>query len=389
MEVFPTLDLQVTTTGQVTTAFSNEKTVTDLNVEISDDLADDRENFWMQNTVDSCLNKVRELIRYEGYDPVVVEETGTIGRDGYSVTKMKINSGNHIPVTGLMFVPDNISGTAPAVVYVDGRGKNMDAGADGVLEQIFVDSGKIVLTIDVRGFGETADNPAKNESKHGNKEHRNAVIAGYIGKTLIGQRVADIKKALDVILARQDVDTENVTLIGIDRAGSAVLHAAALDDRVTKAIIRQSFESWLPIVADPTELHNLTHVVPFSLKYYDLPDLVNTLPPDSVCYFDDPYMVITAVGELENKKGNLGQNYPNPASNMTIIPYELTESGEVTIKIYSSNGKEYMSFDQGHKMIGNHQLEVSIKNLPVGNYFYQLWVDNNSMGNKKMIVVSQ
>lgn len=389
IDILQTTDLEVTATGEVTDEFADEKSVTDLNVEMADGYADDRAAFWTNNTTEEALDSIREIIRFENYDAVDVEETGTITREGYTITKMKINSGDHVPVTGLMFVPDGAA-DAPVVVYVDGRGKKEDADEGGVLEQIFVDSGAIAFSIDVRGFGETADNPTKNESKHGNKEHRNAVIGGYIGKTFIGQRVEDIMKALDVVLARTDVNPDDVTLVGIDRAGSAVLHAAALDARVTKTIIRQSFESWLPMVGNPTELHNLTHVVPFALKYYDLPDLVNAMPENSVLYFDEPYSVVSSTDDffVENENGILGQNFPNPVSAETVIPYELKKSGDVMLKIYDQQGRVHLSIDQGFQNVGEHQFLIGIKDFSNGQYFYQLWVNDLVVGSKKMLVAN-
>lgn len=386
--VLPTADLQVTTSGEVTTEFTNEKTVTDLNVEMANNYETNRIDFWTQNTTEVALEKVEELIRWEAYDAIQVEETETINRTGYTVTKLKINSGDHIPVTGLMCVPDGIS-NAPAVIYVDGRGKNEDAVEGGIVEKVFVDSGKVVLTIDVRGFGETSDNPAKNESKHGNKEHRNAVISGYIGKTMIGQRVEDIMKALDVILARTDINSNDVTLVGIERAGSAVIHAAALDDRVTKTIIRQSFESWIPMVGNPTELDNLTHVVPFALKYYDLPNLVNTLPPNSVMYSDELFEIPVSTNDFfENENGKLGQNYPNPFFGKTFIPYSLMTSGNVLFKIFDQTGRVCKEVNQGFQTSGDYQLEIDMKPFSNGQFYYQLWVDGLSLGSKKMILVN-
>ncbi|MEZ4847411.1 MAG: acetylxylan esterase [Bacteroidia bacterium] len=383
---FSTSGLWATSTGEVTTEFTNEQTVTDLNVAMVDSLADHRADFWAQNTTDSCLNKVRELIRLESYDPVQVEETDTIDRGDYSIIKLKINSGDHVPVTGLLFIPDSLSGPAPAVVYVDGRGKKRDADPDGVLEQLFVDSGKVVLAIDVRGFGETEDNSTKNETKHGNKEHRNAVISGYIGKTLIGQRVEDVMKGLDVIYSRMEADTNDITLIGISRSGPVVLHAAALDNRVKKTIIRNSFESWVPMVGNPTQLNNLTHVVPFALKYYDLPDLVNALPSNSVQYFEDVYSVGIEDEFNARQYGFLGQNYPNPVEGATIIPYELKQSGEVVLNIYDLQGRILSSLPQGRKVSGAHQLELHTEKLAAGQYFYQLRVDDIALGSRKMIV---
>ncbi len=382
-----TTDLWVTGDGQVVTSFPDERTVTDLNVDVADSLADDRANFWAQNQLDSCLNKVRELIRLEAYDSVQVEETGVIDRGHYTITRMKINSGDHVPVTGLLFVPKNLSANAPGVVYVDGRGKKTEAGVGGVLETRFIDSGKIVLTIDLRGFGETVDNPAKNESKHGNREHRNAVISAYIGKTLIGQRVEDIMKALDVMYTRTDIDTSDLTLVGIDRAGPAVLHAAALDKRVKQTLIRASFESWLPIVADPTQLHNMTHVVPFALKYYDLPDLVASMSDSSVKYFQYPYTAVSIDDKLvEEKYGSLGQNYPNPFNSTSMIPFRLKKAGGVTLRVYDQHGRLCKVLSTGMKAVGEHNIKVEMDSFPAGQYFYTMWVDRDILGSKVMII---
>ena len=379
--------LQVTGTGQVVTEFTDEKTVTDLNVEMADAYGDHRTAFWTENTQDSCLNKVRELIRMEAYETAQVDEVEVIQRDGYTLTKLQINSGDHVPVTGLLLVPDGLTEAVPAVVYVDGRGKRTDAGEGGVLEQQFIDSTKIVLSIDVRGFGETADNPSLNETKHGNKEHRNAVIAAYIGKTLIGQRVEDIMKAIDALLTYSEVDANDLTLVGIDRAGSAVAHAVALDDRVDKAIIRASFESWLPMVGNPTELDNMTHMVPFALKYYDLPDLVNTLAPDAVTYFAEPYEIVVSTNDLSaGTQGSLGQNFPNPSASATTIPYQLKQAGSVGIRIYDQLGHQVLHVDQGWQAEGAHQVSIDLERLPVGQYYYQLWLDERAVGSRQMIL---
>ena len=380
--------LWATNDGQVVTSFSDEQTVTEISVDKANAHASDRTDFWANNTTDSCLNKVKELIRWESYSPVQVEPTDTLDRAGYTVTKMKINSGDHVPVTGLLYVPKNLSGKAPAVVYVDGRGKKVEAYEGGVIEKIFVDSGKIVLSIDVRGFGETTDNPALNESKHGNREHRNAVIAGYIGKTLIGQRVEDIMKALDVVSSHADVDTTDLTLVGIDRAGSAVIHAAALDKRVKKTVIRQSFESWLPMVGLPTQLHNLTHVVPFALEYYDLTDLVDAMPGGSVMYFDEPYYVTSIDDGLADQQSVLGQNFPNPSAVKTVIPYSLKQSGKVVIGVYDMQGRLLKSLNQGHQAAGKHRLELSLQGLNGGRYVYRLWLDGVPSGSRTMSIVN-
>lgn len=280
-----TADLFVTATGQVTTGFENEKTVTDLNVELALANAEARTTFWSENNTDVCLDKVRQLLRLTDYETPVAEQVGTLERDTCTIEKLKILSGTDVPVTGLLFIPKSVTGKLPAVVYVDGRGKKTDAAAGGDIETLCVQSEKIVLAIDVRGFGETADNSSENESKHGNNEHRNAVISAYVGKTLVGQRVEDIGKTLDILLARDDVDSEQISLVGIDRAASAILHAAALMTTFKEMVLPDTMEeSLIDIVSDPLALNNMTHVVPGALSYYDYPDLINAIAPRTVTY---------------------------------------------------------------------------------------------------------
>lgn len=288
--ILPSDELQVTETGQVMTSFENEKSVTDLNVELANSYSADREAFWANNSKEVCLEKIKELIMLDDeYETPACESAGVIERSKFTVEKIKITSGNHVPIPGLLFVPKNISGKAPAVLYVDGRGKNTDAAEYGIIEKLYADAGNIILAIDVRGFGETTDNPSKNESKHNNNEHRNAVISAYIGKTLIGQRVEDIMKTLDIMLTMENIDPNDISIVGIDRAATAVLHAAALIPTFKDVIIRLYYHmSWLEIVADPTEPNNMTHVVPNALQYYDLPDLVNAIAPRTVTYAEEP-----------------------------------------------------------------------------------------------------
>jgi len=157
----------------------------------------------------------------------------------------------------------------------------------------------MVLAIDVRGFGETVDAPERNAGKYWNDEHRNAYIAMHIGRPLLGQRVEDVLATLDVLEQREDVDSKAISLIGIGRAGSVVLHAAALDSRFADVTIQdpsssggtktfgpnpdeEGIESWVDVVAVPLAHNQLTHVVPFALTRYDLFHLAQAISPRPV-----------------------------------------------------------------------------------------------------------
>ncbi|MBN1180770.1 MAG: acetylxylan esterase [Bacteroidales bacterium] len=380
--------LEVTAAGQVMHEFEDELNVTHLNINKTDSLADDREAFWTENTKDSCISKVAELLHLEKYDPVELVDSGDIDRDYYTIQRLLIKSGDHVPVPGLLFEQKSLTGKLPAVLYVDGRGKKTDAAANGIIEKVYVDSGNIVLAIDVRGFGETVDNVAKNESKHYNNEHRNAVISGYVGKTLIGQRVEDIMKALEVLKSNEHVDTDSIIIVGIDRAGPVVLHAAVLDTSYKKVVIRRAaFTSWGQLVANPRWSNMLTHVIPGALEYYDLPDLIDAISPREVEYAAEPVIVGINSPKISNGQYKLYQNYPNPFKDATFITYSIPESKHVTIQVFDELGRLVCIPVDEYISAGEYSVKIDGTTLQSGIYFYSFSVGENNISTRKMIVL--
>jgi cephalosporin-C deacetylase-like acetyl esterase len=390
--ILSTDTLLVTETGQVQTNFTDEKNVTDFNIELANSYASDREAFWTTNTKDSCLNMVKSLIRLdENYNTPFFESGELIDRGSSSVEKIKISDGNHTPVTGLFITPDpeHLSGGLPTVLYVDGRGKKTDAAAGGLIEKVYIDSGKAVFAVDVRGFGETTDNPAMNESKHGNNEHRNSVISLYTGKTLIGQRVEDILKAMDYLLTRDDVDPDRISIVGIDRAGTAVLHAAAIDSRFSDVVIRNADSSWMDVIENPTILNNMTHVVPSSMIYYDLPDLVDAIAPRKVVY-NPPDYIISALERFNDAVTRSSvhlQNYPNPFQDRTSIQFFMNESGHVALTIYDELGMKVRTLINEVQGAGPHCISFQAASIKPGIYFCQMVIDRKKQIVTKMTVL--
>ncbi len=279
--------LWVTPTGQVGAHWKKEVTVADLNLEEARALEMQRRNFWQRHSKAEWLWEVRRLIGMRENRAVPkVEEAGTLDGRTYRIEKLVIRRPGEVPVPGLLFLPKSSpskqsEGRFPAVLYLDGRGKEAGASPGGPIEDL-LRKGRIVLAVDLRGFGETEDRPGENAPKLWNREHRLAVISMHIGRPLMGQRVEDALAALDVLLERKDVDPSRIALLGIGRAGPVALHAAALDERFIEVRLKQSIRSFVDIVAAPLTRDMLTHVVPFALTRYDLPDLVRVIAPRSV-----------------------------------------------------------------------------------------------------------
>ena len=286
IEARPDAELWAARGGQVFEEFADERSVADLNLERARELAETRRRFWSENPRETCLAEVRRLIGLrEERGSVTAETVGLVERDGFRIEKTVIHRGGEVPVPSLLFVPDRLTGASPAAIYVDGGGKQSDAGPGGTIESIVRD-GRIILSIDVRGFGETADSGSS--GKYLNGEHRVAVLARHIGRPLLGQRVEDVLAALDVLSAREEVDSSRIDVVGIERGGPVVLHAAALDERIASVTLRDSIASWVDdVVARPLQEDLIGHVVPGALERYDLPDLVSIIAPRPVLGIDD------------------------------------------------------------------------------------------------------
>ncbi|MBI4931373.1 MAG: T9SS type A sorting domain-containing protein [Bacteroidetes bacterium] len=80
------------------------------------------------------------------------------------------------------------------------------------------------------------------------------------------------------------------------------------------------------------------------------------------------------------------QNYPNPASNNTMIYYSLKESANVEFSLFDVAGKKLSALSQGVQSSGNHQFKFDASNLSSGVYFYTLTAGNNKMTSKMSVV---
>jgi hypothetical protein len=268
-ELQPEKALWATKTGQVATSYPDELSVGELNLREAKRLAKERQAFWKTNDEKTCLTEVKRLIGIrDDRGRATVESQGAVACDGYSIETLLIQHEGDVPVPALLFVPGEVQGERPATLYVDGAGKR-SAGAQ--IEEL-VRLGRIVLSIDARGWGETAG-----------EEYRVGMLALHIGRPLLGQRVEDVLTALDVLAGRDEVDVGEIELVGVGAAGPVALHAAALDERFARLTLQESIRSWVDdVVAQPRRANVIGYMVPSALLKYDLPDLVAAIAPRPV-----------------------------------------------------------------------------------------------------------
>lgn len=91
----------------------------------------------------------------------------------------------------------------------------------------------------------------------------------------------------------------------------------------------------------------------------------------------------TSIGNIDKetaKNMSLGQNYPNPHSGSTTIPFTLAKTAKADILIFDLMGRKVAQIDCGKLAAGDHERQLNLANLGLanGNYAYQLNVENES-----------
>lgn len=88
----------------------------------------------------------------------------------------------------------------------------------------------------------------------------------------------------------------------------------------------------------------------------------------------------------------LYQNYPNPFNPATTINYAVPQTSDVKVTVYSINGSEITSFNEGVKEAGIYSLSLDLreKDLSSGIYFYKIEaasIDGKTSFNKTMKMI--
>ncbi len=268
-------DLQVTASGQVVREFADEQTVVDFNRQRAAELATARKATWQAMGDAARRATVRQVLQLpaESAPAPTVRRMGQLERDGYTIEKLALEPAEGIPLPALLAVP---AGTTTAkrraaVIVAAGRGKQQAAEKGGLLDQA-VQAGKIVLAVDLRGYGETADE--KRGGEYGNREFRTAMVAMHIGRPLVAQRVEDLLAARLALLADERVDPAAIELVASEGAATPALHAAAIEPGFHRLALMDGLDSWAEgAVAQPLAGQLIGHVVPGALRHYDLSDL--------------------------------------------------------------------------------------------------------------------
>lgn len=88
---------------------------------------------------------------------------------------------------------------------------------------------------------------------------------------------------------------------------------------------------------------------------------------------------------VANGKSLLGQNYPNPASDATVIEFYLDESTDAVLSIFDNAGRLVNRFEYTNADRGTYKVNINTNKLAKGIYTYTLTTKEEVLSKKMMV----
>lgn len=200
--------------------------------------------------------------------------------DGYLLEtwSMDLNGEERVPV--YVAKPRKIKGPAPLVLVNHSHGGMYEMGKKELITpshylqspsyaKTLTDQGYIAACIDMWGFGDRQ-----------RKETEMVKEMLWRGKVVWGMMLYDNMRCLDVLLEREDIDSERVAAVGMSMGAMQSWWLAAVDERV-KLVVDMGGQVDAQTLLNQRYLdkHNFYYYVPGFLKYFTTFDIQKRIAP--------------------------------------------------------------------------------------------------------------
>jgi dienelactone hydrolase len=212
--------------------------------------------------------------------------------DGYTRRTVTFTTRPDLAAFAYVLVPNQIKTPAPAIICLPGHGRGVDEIAgidengqdrehlDGYQHDFAVQcarQGFVTLALEPLGFGRRRDGAARERGAAASSCQPAAGAALLLGESMVGWRVWDAWRAIDLLETLPDVDPKRVGMMGISGGGTVILYAAALDERVKAAVLSGSFCTFKDSIYSIS--HCIDNYVPGLLKWFEAADVASLIAP--------------------------------------------------------------------------------------------------------------
>lgn len=239
---------------------------------------------------DSVKEKLTELLGLDviaenACEPsLVIEEDERF--DGYRRIRFVFMSEKDAPVPCYLGIPEGEEGKKyPLAISLQGHSTGFhndygivktddDTGPEGRGTHAIqaIRNGFAVLSIEQRSRGER-----KSPASYGVECDFQAKTAFMLGRTIIGERVWDVSRALDLMERFENIDTERVMVFGDSGGGTASYYAGCIDDRIGVVAPCYAFCTYKDSIM--AMYHCICNHIPSAYRYFEMQDLACLIAP--------------------------------------------------------------------------------------------------------------
>ncbi len=217
-----------------------------------------------------------------------------VQKDGYELIRFTVESEPGAIVPCYLCIPRTGKKKYPVAIVLQGHstgfhnsigepkyGGDEDKLSRTALALQAVENGFIALAIEQRGMGERRSVLSYGkENKYFPRYHMCAVgalKAIALGRTIIGERVWDVHKAIDALSAFNECDLEKILITGNSGGGTASFYAVCYDERIQLSVPSCSFSPYASSIFSVE--HCACNYIPSVYKWFDMQDLACLIAP--------------------------------------------------------------------------------------------------------------
>jgi len=229
-------------------------------------------------------------------------------KDGYRQIRFVFESEKGAFVPCYLLIPDTGKAKYPVAITLQGHSTGFHNSIGqikyperdesyqprGAFALQAVKNGFAALAIEQRGMGE------RSTSRH---DYNGPLMCTYtamtavqLGRTLLGERMWDVSKAIDLLPTFEQLDTDKIVLTGNSGGGTMTWYASCFDERIKIAVPSCAFCSYETSILDI--FHCPCNYIPNAFEWFEMQDLACMLAPRNLVVVtgkDDPIFPIGGV----------------------------------------------------------------------------------------------
>ena len=226
----------------------------------------------LQNQLKIDIRNLTAVTARPGSKPPVATVLSTSDRPNYRLDTVSLRIEPDVNLSGVFAVPKR-PGANPAIMMIWSKTDQRLLSPGGDVDRL-ASAGHLVFAFQPRS------SPGDPESSPLLGPYRLLTLrAMLVGRTIVGMRIDDTIRAMDWLCSRSDIGSSAITAYADGPMGVVLLHAAALDSRIGRVIVKDMLSTYRMAVEQPLNRNVSEIAIPGVLRSYDLDDVALAISP--------------------------------------------------------------------------------------------------------------